>query len=60
MNISKKNGKEKESIQSSTTPDPKYHMRSEKITIRHHKQEPRGKPFSQQANISPIMYYLGS
>ena len=33
--------KDQESIQSSTTPDPE----SDKITIRHHNQEPIGQPF---------------
>ena len=40
----KKGGKDQESIQSSTTPDPGYHMeRWQKH--KHHKQEPRGQPF---------------
>ena len=34
-----------ESIQSSTTPDPGYQWESDKLTFRHHKQEPRGQPF---------------
>ena len=43
--LSKKWGKDQEPIQSSTTPDPGYHMGSNKSTIKHHKQEPRGQPF---------------
>ena len=37
---SKKEGKGQESIQSSTTPDPGYQWESDKVTIRHHEQEP--------------------
>ena len=32
-----KEGKDQESIQSSTTPDPGYHWESDNVTIRHHK-----------------------
>ena len=39
---SKKDGKDQESIQSSTTPDPGYQWESNKLTVRHHKREPRG------------------
>ena len=40
---SKKEGKDQESIQSSTTPDPGYQWESNKLLVRrHHKQEPRG------------------
>ena len=42
---SKKEGKDHESIQSSTTPDSGYQWESENFTIRHHKREPRGQPF---------------
>ena len=42
---SKKGGKDQELIQSSTTPDPGYHMGSDTNTSKHHKQEPRGQPF---------------
>ena len=42
---SKQDGKDQESIQSSTTPDPGYQWESGKVTIRHHKREPRGQPF---------------
>ena len=38
---SKKEGKDQESIQSSTTPDPGYQWESDNAIIRHHKQEPR-------------------
>ena len=42
---SKKDGKDQESIQSSTTPDPGYQWESDNFTIRKHKREPRGHPF---------------
>ena len=41
----KKEGKDQESIQSSTTPDPGYQWESDNFTIRHHKREPIGQPF---------------
>ena len=44
---SKKNGKDQESIQSSTTLDPGYQdakWESDSVTIRHQKREPRGQP----------------
>ena len=44
-NKSKKEGKDQESIQSSTTPDPGCQWESDNFTIRHHKREPRGQPF---------------
>ena len=47
---SKKEGKDQVSIQSSTTPDTGYQWESDKVTIRHHKREPRGQP-SQQVPI---------
>ena len=34
---SKKEGKDQESIQSSTTPDPGYQWESDNVTIKHHK-----------------------
>ena len=37
--------KDQEMIQSSTTPDPGYQWKSDKFTVRHHKQEPRGQSF---------------
>ena len=37
---SKKEGKGQESLQSSTTPDPRYQWESDNFTIRHHKREP--------------------
>ena len=43
---SKKEGKDQESTQSSTTPDPGYQWECDNITMRHHKREPRGQPFS--------------
>ena len=42
---SKKEDKDQESIQSSTTSDPEYQWESDNFTIRHHKREPRGQPF---------------
>ena len=41
----KKEGKDQESIQSRTTPDPGYQWESDNFTIRHHR-DPRGHPFS--------------
>ena len=43
--LSFKEGKDQESIQSSTTPDPGYQWESDNFTIIHHKREPRGQPF---------------
>ena len=43
-NESKYGCKDKESMQSSTTPDPGYQWESDKLTVRHHKREPRGQP----------------
>ena len=40
--LSKKEGKDQETIQSRTTPDPGYQWESGNVTIRHHKREPRG------------------
>ena len=42
--VCKKGGKEQEYIQSSTTPDPGYHMEKWQNTIKHLKQE--ASPFS--------------
>ena len=42
---SKKGCKDQESMQSSTIPDPGYQRESNKLTVRHHKREPRGQPF---------------
>ena len=42
---SKKEDNDHESIQSSTTPGPGYQWESNELTIRYHKQEPRGQPF---------------
>ena len=39
---SEKDGKDQESIQSSITSDPGYQWESNKLTVRHHKREPRG------------------
>ena len=38
---SKKDGKDQESIQSSTTPDSGYQWESNKLTVRHHRRELR-------------------
>ena len=40
-----KGAKIRKSIQSSTIPDPGYQFESNKLTVRHHKLEPRGQPF---------------
>ena len=42
---SKKEGKDQESIQSITSPDPGYQWESDNVTISRHKREPRGQPF---------------
>ena len=47
---SKKDGKDQESIQPSTTPDPGYKWESNKLTARHHKRELRS-----QDNL--LIYY---
>ena len=39
---SRKDGKDQESIQSRTTPDPGYQWESNELLVRHHKREPRG------------------
>ena len=39
-----KEGKDQETIQSSTTPDPIHQWESNDFTIKHHKREPRGQP----------------
>ena len=31
-----------------TTPDPGYQWEGDKLTVRHHKQEPRGQPSQQE------------
>ena len=43
--ISKIEDKDLESIQSSAISDQGYQWESNKLTIRHYKREPRGKPF---------------
>ena len=43
--LESKDAKSQESIQLSTTPDPGYQWESDKLTVRHHKREPRGQPF---------------
>ena len=45
---SKKEDKDQESIQSSTTPDPGYQRERNRLTIRHDKRKPRGSALSQQ------------
>ena len=42
---SKKESKDQESIQSSTTADPRYQWESDNFTTRYHKLEPRVSPF---------------
>ena len=39
-------GKDQEAIQSSTTPDPEYHMGRLQKYNKHHQQESRGQPFT--------------
>ena len=39
---SKKDGKDQESIQSSTTPEPGYQWESNKLLVKNRKREPRG------------------
>ena len=39
--LSKKGGKDQESIQTSITPDPGYQWESNKLTVRHHRREIR-------------------
>ena len=50
---SKKDGKDQESIQSSTTSDPGYQWESNKLTVRHHRRELRS-----QDNLQ--IYYSGA
>ena len=42
---STKEGKDQESIQLSTTPDPGYQWKSDNVTKKHHKREPTGQRF---------------
>ena len=49
---SKKDGKDQESIQSSTTPDPGYQRESNKLTVRHHRRELRSQDNLQIYNSS--------
>ena len=44
-NHSKKEGKDQESIQSSTKPDPGSYWEGDHFILRHHKREPIGQPF---------------
>ena len=41
ISVSKKDGKDQESIQSSTTHDPGHQWESNKLTVRHHRRELR-------------------
>ena len=50
---SKKEGKDQESIQSSTTPDPGHQWENDNASTRHHKREPRGQPF--QNSLQPLL-----
>ena len=55
MLISAEHGcKDQESIQS-TTPDPGYQSKSDKLTVRHHKREPRGQPFPSRCRLYKMM-----
>ena len=42
---SNKDGKDQESLQSSTTPDPGYQWENDNVTTRHHKREQEVSPF---------------
>ena len=42
---SNKDGKDQESLQSSTTPDAGYQWENDNVTTKHHKREPRGQSF---------------
>ena len=42
---SKLGRKDQESVQFCTKPDPGYQWESDKLTVIHHKREPRGQPF---------------
>ena len=46
FNKSKKQGKDQESIQSSTTPDPGYQWENDNFTIRLNKRGPRAQPLN--------------
>ena len=48
---SKKEGKDQESIQSSTTSDPGYQRESDNFTIKHHKRENLPSKNSQNINL---------
>ena len=55
----KKEGKDQESIQSITAPDPGYQWESDNFTIRHHKREPRGQPFpSRWGTVTAFLYKI--
>ena len=54
INQSKLGCKDQESIQSSTIPDPGYQWESDKLSVRHHKRDPRGHPFPQQVTTKHI------
>ena len=49
---SKKNGKDQETMHSSTKPDPGYQWESDNFTIRNHKREPRGQPIADDHKAS--------
>ena len=55
---SKKDGKDQESIQYIITPDPGYQWESNKLTIRHHKREPRGQDDLQMYHSSASVRVL--
>ena len=56
---SKKEGKNQDSIQSSTTPDPGHQWESDNFTITYHKREPRGQPPKQtKQQISSIYHSI--
>ena len=57
---SKKARKDQETIQSSTLPDPGYHMGKYQKYNKHHQQEPRGQPFPSSDHKAAIYGNLSS
>ena len=59
---SKKDGKDQESIQSSTTPDPGYQWESNKLTVRHQRRELRSQDNLQiyYSSASATVLYKGT
>ena len=55
---SKQGCKDQESVQLSTTTDPGYQWESDKLTVRHHKREPRGQPFPKSVLFAVFKVYF--